>query len=84
MEEQLRGPFEKFVDSTLLLRVGTLWRCDDGLFSNKLCSRTFQMAPLSLLKPLQNWQMLMIKSNDSYTVNLWALREREREGERNS
>jgi hypothetical protein len=29
MAEQ-RGPFEKFVDS--LLRVGTLWRCGDGLF----------------------------------------------------
>jgi hypothetical protein len=28
----LRGPFEKFVDLTLLLRVGTLWRCGDCLF----------------------------------------------------
>jgi hypothetical protein len=27
----VRGPFEKFVDSSLL-RVGTLWRCGDVLF----------------------------------------------------
>jgi hypothetical protein len=27
---EIRGPFEKFVDS--LLRFGTLWMCDDGLF----------------------------------------------------
>jgi hypothetical protein len=28
----IRGPFAKSVDSTLLLRTGTLWRCGDGLF----------------------------------------------------
>jgi hypothetical protein len=29
MAEQIREPFEKFVDS---FRVGTLWRCSDGRF----------------------------------------------------
>jgi hypothetical protein len=37
MVEQLRGPFEKFVDS--LHRVGNLWRCGYGLF--------FEKAPLA-------------------------------------
>jgi hypothetical protein len=31
MAEQ-RGPFKKFVDSRYYSRVGTLWRCGDGLF----------------------------------------------------
>jgi len=40
MAEQLRGPFEKFVDS-LLFRVGIWWRCSDGIFfrTTSLCKR---------------------------------------------
>jgi hypothetical protein len=33
----IRGPFENFLDS--LLRVGTLWRCGDGIF--------FEVPPLA-------------------------------------
>jgi hypothetical protein len=35
----VRGPVAKFVGLTLLLRVGTLWRCGDGLF--------FEVPPLA-------------------------------------
>jgi hypothetical protein len=33
LHQETRGPFAKFVDSLYLLRVETLWRCGDGLFS---------------------------------------------------
>jgi hypothetical protein len=39
MGEQLWGPFEKFLDSNLLLRVGTLWKRGDGL--------VFEVPPLA-------------------------------------